>query len=488
MGPEYLQNALLIDAVTCSAIDLQRAGPWKYAEDPSTDVKFVSYAFGDGPISQWNAGGPVPAEIDAHVASGLPIVAYGVSFERAIWSHVLALRYQWPKPAAETFYCIAAMAAALALPDAFDQAAAVTGQPRCLSDKRLGGMQQMAQWPRRAAPGLSSSSVIEAERSLFKALKPLLMMAHFEREVWLLDQKINERGITVDIDLVRHAQSVVAEARSKLDADLYRVTGGKVATASQIEKLRAWCPEIQDLQLGNLSHGEIERVLARELDLDPRIREALEIRVEASKTSTSKLPSFLERIGADGRMRDNFVYHGASTGRWTAQGPGLQNLPAHHNFKKIPEAIELIKAGAAAESLRVLAPPLEIVSACLRAMLVAAPGSELIGADYNAVEARGLAWLAGAPGILGLFQRGECPYRHLASLIYRRPAESFGLSSRERQLGKKAVLGLGYQMGWETFLEFLREGRDLHQAPRGSANCQPVSRSKPGDTQTLVRV
>jgi DNA polymerase len=207
------------------------------------------------------------------------------------------------------------------------------------------------------------------------------------------------------------------------------------------------------LQLGTLNHGEIKKVLTRELDLDPRVRRALDIRLQASKTSTSKLPSFLDRTGNDGRMRDNFVYHGASTGRWTAQGAGLQNLPARHSFKEIPEAIEVIKAGWSADTLSLVAPPLEIVSACLRGMLIAAPGYELIAADYNAVEARGLAWLARASKMLDIFQRGECPYRHMASLIYHQPPPSFDPSGRERQLGKKAILGLGYNMGWETFLE-----------------------------------
>ena len=207
------------------------------------------------------------------------------------------------------------------------------------------------------------------------------------------------------------------------------------------------------MQLGTLNHGEIKKVLSRELDLDPRVRLALEIRLQASKTSTSRLPSFLDRTGADGRMRDNLVYHGASTGRWTAQGAGLQNLPARHSFKQIPEAIDLIMTGACAQTLGVLAPPLEVVSACLRAMLVAALGHDLIGADFNAVEARGIAWLAGASNLLGIFQRGECPYLHMASLIYRCPLHGFDPSGRERQLGKKAILGLGYQMGWETFLE-----------------------------------
>jgi DNA polymerase len=455
-----LSAALHIAVVTHSAIDLQRAGPWKYAEHPSTDLRRASYAVGDDPTSRWRPGEPVPAKIVAHVDAGLLIVAHDVSFERAIWRHVLRTRYSWPEPKLEQWHSTAAMAAAMALPRSLSEAARVLGLP----------FQQDAD--------------VETGRTLLKALLPLLPL---EREVWLLDQRMNERGITVDLELVRRARSIVEEAKAKLDAEMYEVTDGKIAAATQIERLRAWCREIQDLDLGTLNHGEIERVLARQLDLNPRVRRALEIRLQAAKTSTSRLPIILDRTGVDGRMRDNLVYHGASTGRWTAQGAGLQNLPAHHNFKHIPEAIELIMAGWSADGLGALfSPPLEIISACLRPMLIAAPGHELLAADYNAVEAHGLAWLASASKMLGIFQRGECPYLHMASLIYHRPPQSFDPSSRERQLGKKAVLGLGYQMGWETFLEACEKER-IFIKPREASRIVGVYRDANPEIPNLWR-
>jgi hypothetical protein len=93
-----LPRALHIDCLTHSAIDLQRAGSWKYAEDASTEVRCVSYALGDGPISHWHPDEPVSVEIVAHVGAGMPIFAYRASFERAIWLRVLMARYGWPQP------------------------------------------------------------------------------------------------------------------------------------------------------------------------------------------------------------------------------------------------------------------------------------------------------------------------------------------------------------------------------------------------------
>jgi DNA polymerase len=343
------------------------------------------------------------------------------------------------------------MSARLALPHTLSEAAQVLGLAFQKEATFCGSGHRASNSLSRRAPDPHSVRVVEWERAFVKALLPLLMETLFERQVWLLDQRMNERGVTVDLQLVRRAQSIVEEVRAKLDAEVHQVTEGRMLATTQIEKLRAWCREIDDLELGTLNHGGILKVLGHELDLDPTVRRALEIRLEASKTSTSKLPSYLDRTGADDRMRDNFVYHGASTGRWTAQGAGLQNFPAHHGFKQIPEAIKLIMARASAEAVGALAPSLEIISACLRAMLIAAP-RELIVADYNAVEARGLALLAGASKMLDIFRRGKCPYCHMASLIYHRPPQSFDASGRERPLGKRAVLGLGFQLGWETFL------------------------------------
>ena len=451
-----IEKALHIRFQLRSAVDLERAGPWKYAAHPSSDVLGVSYAVGDGPVSRWHPSEPVPAEILAHVAAGSPVVAYDAALTRAVWHHVLLRRYGWPAPKLEQYFSLSAMAASLALPDSLSEAARVLGLLSAKDEADSALIRQMAGRDghgRRTRLEAHCDSTVEAGRALLKAILPLLLLTPSERQVWLLDQKMNERGITVDLELVRRAQAIVEETKAKLDAELHRVTEGRVIATTQIEKLRAWCREIQALQLGTLNHGEIKKVLTRELDLDPRVRRALEIRLQASKTSTSRLPSFLDRTDINRRMRDNLIYHGASTGRWTAQGAGLQNLPAHHGFKHIPEALELIMAGASAEILGNLGPPLEVISACLRAMLIAAPGHELITADYNAVEARALAWLAGASGILGIFQHGECPYLHMASLIYHRPLQSFDPSGRERRLGKRAILGLGYQMSWETFLE-----------------------------------
>jgi DNA polymerase bacteriophage-type len=292
---------------------------------------------------------------------------------------------------------------------------------------------------------------VETERELLTKLRPL---SAFEREVWLLDQRINERGVSVDLPAARNSQLMVDELLVKLNTELSRLTDGAVTAVTQVAKLLTWLRSrgvaISEADEGNnLGKEDVEALL--KTDLSTVCRRALQIRLEAAKTSTSKLTAYIARTSADERMRENFLYQGAGrTGRWAGKGAQLQNLP-RGGVEQVEDLLAIIRNEVSLDFIGLFGPPLEVVSACLRPMLMAAPGHELIGADYNAIEARGTAWLAGAERMLGIFVRGDDPYRDMASQIYRRPADSFSKSSRERQLGKIAVLGLGYQMGSDRF-------------------------------------
>jgi DNA polymerase len=492
---DLAKQGLFVDFETRSAVDLKVVGSSVYAESGTTDVWVACYAIGSGTVRVWYPGDPVPPDLAAHVRSGLPLIAHNAAFERTIWSKIMGPRYGWPEPALEQWHCTAAMAAAMALPRNLEDAARVTG---CSFQKDMEGhrlMLQMAK-PRSTQeircpccgtdPGQPTSEDclcggdpgwrtrfiwkddpeslkrgteycirdVETERELLTQLPGL---SPSERDVWLLDQRINDHGITVDLEAARNAKKIVEQHLGKLNAELSELTGGTVSAATQIARLIAWLKK-QGVELSGqeeeLGKEEVERLLGRD-DLLPVCRQALEIRREAAKTSTSKLDAYIARTSPDGRLRESLLYLGAArTGRWAGRGAQLQNLPSRFiiNKDQVEAALEMIKAGWTGEEMRPwIGTPLETVSACLRPMLMAVSGCELIGADYNAIEARGTAWLAGAERVLGVFQRGEDPYRDMAAQIYGRPAESFSKTSRERQLGKIAVLGLGYQMGADRF-------------------------------------
>jgi DNA polymerase len=286
---------------------------------------------------------------------------------------------------------------------------------------------------------------VEVERALHARLRPL---SRSERDVFLLDATINARGITVDLDLVDAAAAVVDEAKAGLDAELSVLTGGAVESASQVARLIDWLIA-QGVETKSIDKKAIKALL--ENDLPVNVRRVLEIRREAGKSSTAKLGAFRARAGADGRLRDNLAYHGAATGRWSGRGVQLQNLPRPGQLNGARALSMIMDQDPAWLIDAIVGPPLAVVSESLRSCLIAGTNLDLIGADYNAIEARVLAWLAREEGLLSIFRNGGDPYRVLAAEVYGRSVEAIPDPSPERNLGKQGILGCGYQMSHRRF-------------------------------------
>lgn len=498
---EGIEDALHIDFETRSRLNLRNVGPWVYGEDWSTKVYAGCFARGDGPVERWHPGDPVPDTIARAAADGVMFVAHNVGFERAMFHTNMAPKHGWPVPPIEQWVCTAAMAAAMSLPRDLERASNLMGcvnrkdmeghdlmkklmKPsktyRCLACKGTGFAQGrivsnmpcgvceghgiVLQWfePQWAIDRVTDYCAIDVltERDLGHKLRPL---SAEERQVWILDQKMNERGVRVDLPQVHRAAVIVEKSIDELNAQAAALTGGLLTT--QVAKLRWWLA-FEGVAAENLAKDTIVKMLESQ-NLDPLVTTALELRQEAAKSSTSKLNAYLARTCADGRMRDNLMYHGAGTGRWSGRGAQLQNLPSRFLLTKdqVSFALWALEQDWDGPQMRPFTgTELETISACLRGMIIADPGNDIIACDYNAIEARGTAWLAICEGLLGVFERGEDPYLYMASKIYphvkldgidwsdkKQVDEAKARWGRERQLGKIAVLGLGYQMGWEKF-------------------------------------
>jgi DNA polymerase bacteriophage-type len=299
-----------------------------------------------------------------------------------------------------------------------------------------------------------------------------------ERAVWLLDQAINRRGVQIDVQFVARAAVIVGELTRALNAEIADLTNQFVTTTSQVKKLQIWMA-CEGVRVDSLRKDVITEMLTRP-DLDERVREAFELRQAGAKSSTAKLNALINRTCADGRIRDNLMYHAASTGRWGGKGFQPQNLPRpiKEMSPYIAQAINIIRDGCTTEEfveyvqaceaeyllkwaskphkegeLPIAFRPLDMISCCLRPCIIAAPGHELILADYSSIEARGTAWLALAQTLLGVFQTGGDPYLYMACLIDNVPQGTYNKDDHPgpRQRGKVAVLGLGYQMGGTKF-------------------------------------
>lgn len=472
-----------IDFETRSTVDLRKTGMYVYAEAPTTDVWCACYALDEGEVKAWTPGMPPPADLFEAIQAGATLVAHNAGFERAIFAGVMGPRYGWPVPPLGQWTCTAAMAAVMALPRSLDQVGAALGLPIQKDGAGHRLMLQMCK-PRRTrdadkvvwwddAEKLARliaycKTDVEVERLVHTKLRELTPS---EREIWILDQTINDRGVLVDLEAVAAAKVVVSETLARLNAELGRITRYAVTSASQVGRMLEWFGQ-RGIVIEKLDKQTVGELLAAsdegdrdaaELDLlgllvknDPDARRVLEIRREAAKSSTAKLEAFAARTCRDGRMRENLLYHGASTGRWAGKGAQLQNLP-RPKIKGGQQALAFELFDEASPSLTdlldiLIGPPMSVVSDCLRGMIVAAPGKDLIACDFSNIEGRVIAWLAGQNDLVEMFRSGGKIYETMAAAIYDKPVSAITKDSVERQLGKTAVLGCGYGMGWAKFI------------------------------------
>jgi len=351
------------DYETRSAVDLKLSGVHAYAEDESTDVWCMSYCVDDGPVKIWKKGEPCPPEyVAAATEDGWTTSAFNAAFERAIEAEIMVTRYGWPAIPVTRDRCTMAMAYAMALPASLENCAAALGldirkdmagralmlkmaSPRkwlLPGDEGYADAKALAATDSSMATLLSDGVVLtwwglpeyreklyayclqdtEVERGLSKRLMPL---SPAEQELWALDQAINNRGIQVDLPAIRNSIAVVEVEKARLDGLMSRATGGAVRACSQVAKLLEWAAR-QGVDLTASAKADVLDALAR-ADLPAAVREALELRQEAARSSTAKLKAMLNGASRDGRVRGTMQYHGANTGRWSGRRIQPHNFP-----------------------------------------------------------------------------------------------------------------------------------------------------------------
>lgn len=458
---------LHIDVESRSTCELKTAGMYRYWEDPTTDVWMAAWAIDDEPVELWRPGDKVPDRLRRHIQSNFIVFAHNAGFERLCFQHCLGPRYGFPIPALESFRCTAAMAAAMSLPRDLDGAAMAVGLDvrKDAAGKRL--MISMAK-PRRVENGtliwwdtpdrierLAAYCIndVVVERQLEKRLRPL---DDAELEIWRLDQVINERGVQVDLKAVAHAKAIVAKELDALDKELSQVTRHAVTSATQVFALKDWLAS-KGRHFESLSKNIIaEKLENMDDDADPDVRRVLEIRREAGKSSVAKLEAFSARASADGRARENLMYHGASTGRWSGRGIQLQNLPRPElNEEELHQCFDMLRHRSPDTYRLLYGSVLPVISSMLRGFVIAPPGKVLIRADFSNIEGRALAWLAGEKWKLNAFKdydagTGDDLYKITAGSILGKPAKA--VTKDERQAyGKVPELALGFQGGVGAF-------------------------------------
>jgi len=447
-----------IDFETRSCSDLRAVGVYRYTEDPTTDVWCMAYRLPfDDEVREWRPGiSGWDVELLSLIAQGVPMRAWNAGFERRIWDRIMVPRYRFPAIPREQWYCTAADARAMALPNKLGDAAKVLG---VLDQKDGSGQRLMLQmcrprliadsgpvwWHQREKVSALVEYCKQDVRTESACAQVIPELPPLSREVYLLDQTINDRGILLDRELAQAAQKMAEQATDLADAAMRQATNNAVSAVTSAAQLTAWLRE-SGLETPGVDKLNVSRMLELP-DLLPEQETALRLREEFGRSSVAKVNTMLECVCEDGRLRGLMMFHGASTGRWSGQLVQPQNFP-RGAVNKPERFIPDVLAGDI-DGIDVHYPVLEVLSSMLRPMMMAAPGHLLVAADYAAIEARVLAWLAGEDALLQTFADGGDVYREMGSRIYAKPADR--ITKGERQLAKMAVLGLGYGMGHVKF-------------------------------------
>lgn len=474
-------TTLHIDFETRSALDLKKVGLHRYATDPSTDVWCMAASLDDAEPEVWTPSAEKLGNMTwvwSHVAHGGKVVAHNAPFELAIWNNIMVPRYGWPVLKPEQTYCTIAMCYAMNLPGALEDAALALGlsalkdaEGRALMLRYAkpwkvdedGTIHWMDECPKFTVGGIEYTGQqglarlhsycqqdVRVERELEKRLMPL---SEKERRVWLLDYKINQRGVAVDIDTVKAALDMAETTKRRCDDELARITGGAVQTVSAVGALKEWMGA-QGVPVDSLAKQDVVDLLGT--DLPPVVARALVLRQEAGKASTAKLDRIIDSA-VDGRLRNLYQYHGAGTGRWAGRGVQVHNLPRDMpKADAVERILSLVRAGEYDTIDAVYGPPLTMISKCLRSIFWAPAGKKLISGDWANVEGRGQAWFAGEAWKLEAFRAADAKtgpgiYELAYSRMFGVPVESVQDPSEERQVGKVSELAFGYQGGKGSF-------------------------------------
>ncbi len=447
---------LYADTETFSECDLKAAGTYRYAEDQSTEITVWAWALDDGePVVEDLTGRKRPSAGSLALLNDpdVVLVFHNVAFDSAVMREVWGLDIP-----PERWVCTMVQAMAHSLPGSLDKLGAILGLPQDeAKDKRGRELIQLFAKPRPKGHKLRRATRethptewqtfldyagqdVVAMRAVHKRLPRWnYNLDHPEHALWCLDRRVNARGFAVDADLARAAIDAVALEQARLKAEVTDATDGAVTNASQRDELLSFILLEHGVSLPDMRADTLER-RAKDPELPEAVRRLLEIRLEATKTSTAKYRALVNAVSSDGRLRNTMQFCGAQrTGRVAHRlfQPGNMPRPSPGFDGEAQEAaIESLKAGAAD---LVYDNVMRLTSDCIRGTIIAPPGRKLVVADLANIEGRALAWLASEEWKLEAFRafdRGEGA--DIYKLAY---AKSFGTSpdrvdKQQRQIGK----------------------------------------------------
>ncbi len=442
------------DVETFSDVDLIKCGVYAYADSPAFEILLFAYSFdgGETQIIDLAQGEKLPAEVeDAIFDVSVTKTAYNANFERTCLSKHFG-RYIPP----ESWHCSAVQAAMLALPRSLEDVGRVLGLDEqkmkegkeliryfcvpCKPTKANGG--RIRNLPRHAPEKWELFKTyckrdVDVEKSIRRKLHNF-PIPESEMELYRLDQRINDRGVLVDMGLVRNAVSCEHLHKEVVTKRAYELTG--LENPNSVAQLKGWLGDM-GMEAESLSKKAVAEMIA---ETDGEVEELLRLRLLMAKTSVKKYEAMERSVCSDGRVHGMLMFCGANrTARWSGKIVQIQNLPKNY-LPDLELARDLVKQGRFEDIELLYDSTPNVLSELIRTAFIPKPGCRFVVADFSAIEARVLAWLSGEQWRLDVFTSHGKIYEASASSMFHVPMEEITKTSPLRQKGKLAELGLGF--------------------------------------------
>ena len=459
------------DIETYSSADLKRTGSVKYAESPDFEILLMSYAFDNEPLKVWDftQDGTPPWLREALTDPTITKKAWNMSFERACFNAALGI-YTPP----EQWRDVMTLAAMNGLPMSLEAAGEALGiaQQKLSTGKALINYFCKPCKPTIANGGRTRNLPhhnpekwedfktycgvdTEAERQIDKRLATF-PVPDFERELEAVDARSNERGVLADLELAEAAVYVDEKLREEHTEELRKLTG--LDNPNSVSQLKEWLAMV-GVDCDSLDKNTVQTLM--DTLPDPTTKRVLKLRQLLGKTSTKKYQAVLDAACKDHRVRGLLQYYGAGrTGRWAGRRVQLQNLAQNH-LDDIGTVREIVRQRDL-ETLELCFDSVpDVLSQLIRTAFIAKRGHTFLVADYSAIEARVIAYLAGEQWRMDVFAKGGDIYCSSASQMFKVPVEKHGVNGHLRQKGKVAELACGYGGGVAALKAFGAEKMGL---------------------------
>lgn len=459
-------KTLFVDIETYCSAPLPDVGVYKYAESPDFDILLFGYAVDDDPVTVIDlTADPFPDELKEMLYDPSVIkVAHNSNFERTCLSRYLGR--QIPPGAFEDTMVMASWCGLPLSLDAVGQALGLSEeQAKMREGKAL--LRKFCQ-PRKPTKSNPKTKLgreddpedwkvfveynrrdVEVERTIYQRLlkwRPDIS----EYKIWALDQKINDAGMRVDLQMAEHAVEIGEAYREKLLAKAQEISG--LDNPNSTEQIKRWLREQEGVTVTSLNKKVVADVVAGLSD--EKCKEFMQLRTEFSKSSTKKYDAMIRSACTDEHIHGCFQFAGAGrTGRWAGRLVQLQNLPQNH-MADLDSARQLVRAGDA-EGLDIIYGDVQgTLSELIRTALIPEPEQKFIVADFSAIEARIISWIASETWRQEVFRDGGDIYCASASQMFHVPVVKHGINGELRAKGKIAELALGFGGGVSALRAF----------------------------------